>query len=956
MNRWIRSRNNQVILGVMVLMAVLGIRLFFLTIVQGERWTASAANLTTKSIYTVAPRGQILDRYGRLLAGNRATFAVQFDATDLKDDVINRQAQQLIALFEANGDVYVDNLPIRINADGSMYYTYQQTIEEWLRSENMPVTFTAEEAFAEIRARNNIDEELDKYEAQAELQTKYNIYPPISVKNMQYREDLEKEGFLGRYSMKFSKLKEFLTPEEIAVLEEAGASNAYTLNFESVKTHLSAERVFRILREKFAIDPALSDTEARKIMVVRNEIAALGYSSYIPAKIAKDVCETTIINLEERSSDFIGVDVAAESQRIYPNGSTASHILGYLGQISETEKEDYVTNKGYRPTDMIGKTGIEQKFESVLKGTDGVETVQVNSFGERTRVISSAPAEKGDDVYLTIDLELQKTAEDALERALKAIQTGGTFVSKWGNHTYSSSQVSANAQSGAVVALDVKTGDVLAMASFPDFDPNLFATGISSENWNALQSKNSRDLLSPRPLLNLALNTAVQPGSTFKPVTATAALESGLDPKRKLVDNGYIMVGNRAYNCLIWTSSHKTRTHGSVDLYRAMEVSCNYYFYDLATNTDNYKKKSLGLSKDMGIEKISKYAEQYGLGLKTGIELDEAKGSAPSAEKKMAGTKGLLRQWLTADAELYFTEETLADREQLKKNISNIADWCEENPSRSEIIRRLPDQGIREDMVNTVADKCKFDYFNQAQWTKGDELNIAIGQGENSYTPIQMANYMATLANHGVRNQVSVVKAVEGKGAIEKAAPVKMDITDDSIFDDLLEGMRRVAQESGGSARAYFASFPVDVAAKTGTAEKGGYVPPKDEVEYIRSNLSRIAPGMKWEDVEAEMNRLMAEDPDTYYNRNDAVVAAVRRVSNYKISTERINAYKSEYSPFSWFICTAPIEDPQIAVAVLLVQGRTGGNGAAVAREIIAQYLGLDETYTDYSLDTAPVQ
>lgn len=936
----------------LILMACLGMRLFSLTIVEGEDWSEKATNLSTKSIYTVAPRGKIMDRYGRLLAGNKPIFAVQFDATGLTNDVINKQAKELIALFEKNGDTYVDNLPI-LQEGGGFYFTYQKSIEEWLRSENMPVTFTAEEAFNELRARYSIDESADKYAAQAELQTKDGIYPPISVKKMQFTDDLDKESFLGRYSMKYSSLKEFLTEDENAALEEEGLSNAYTLAHSSIKTHLSAERVFRILRAKFEIDPELSDSEARKIMVVRNEIAALGYSSYIPAKVAKNVCETTIINLEERSSDFIGVEVSAESQRFYPSGTTASHVLGYLGQISDSEKEDY-RSKGYRPSDMVGKTGVEQAFESTLKGTDGVEKVEVNANGERTRVINSTPAEKGNDIYLTIDLELQKTAETALQQALKGIQTGGRFKSKWGDYPYSPRNKSPNAQSGAVVALDVKTGDVLAMASYPDFDPNLFATGISTEDWNALQPKNPRDYLSPRPLLNIALNTFVQPGSTFKPVTATAALESGLDPKRRLRDGGFIMVGNRPYNCLIWTTSHMT--HGLVNLYEAMEVSCNYFFYDLATNTDNYNKKPLGLSPDMGIEKISKYAEQYGLGIKTGIELGESKGSTPSAEQKIDSKKGMLRRELNSKAEMYFREDVLSDKELTQKHINNIANWTEENPSRSEIMRRLPNEGIREEMVGTVADYCKYDIFNQAQWTEGDELNIAIGQGENAYTPVQMANYIATLANKGMRNQVSVIKAIEGRGTIEKTAPVKMDVANTSIFDELLTAMQRVAQGSKGSARAIFQKFPVSVAAKTGTAEKGGSVPPIDEVEYMKNNLYRIAPGMKWEDVEAKMDSLMKEDPDTFTDRNVAVGSAVIRLSNYKVTVDKINAYKDTYKPFAWFICAAPVEDPQIAVAVLLVQGNQGGYGAPIAREIIAQYLGLDAAYSDYSLDTTVIQ
>ena len=176
--------------------------------------------------------------------------------------------------------------------------------------------------------------------------------------------------------------------------------------------------------------------------------------------------------------------------------------------------------------------------------------------------------QKGDNIYLSIDLDLQKTAQNALEKTLIKLQRSGTFVSKHGSYHYKKPQ--RNATVGAIVTIEVATGDVLAIASYPSYDPNLFAKGITPEDWASVQSTNPRDPLSPAPLYNVATRSAIQPGSTFKPVTATAAMECGLDPNKKLRDGGYMRL-DRDYKCLYWTTSK--RTHDNLDLPHALEVS-----------------------------------------------------------------------------------------------------------------------------------------------------------------------------------------------------------------------------------------------------------------------------------------------------------------------------------------------------------------------------------------------
>jgi cell division protein FtsI/penicillin-binding protein 2 len=324
------------------------------------------------------------------------------------------------------------------------------------------------------------------------------------------------------------------------------------------------------------------------------------------------------------------------------------------------------------------------------------------------------------------------------------------------------------------------------MASYPAFDPNLFATGISKEDWNALQGENLRDPLSPLPLFNVAARTAVQPGSTFKMVTATAALESGLDPTRKLKDGGAVKLGNRTYGCLVWNRNRSN--HGYINLYEALEVSCNYYFFDIATGRDFSRGVSLGFKDPINIEKITSYAQQYGLGLKTGIEIPETVIPVPSQERKLAQIKAMLRNVLIGRAEIYFEQSLIKDKEKLNKNIMTIVGWTEENPSRNELIRRLGTLGIKENFIETVADLCKYTYFNQATWTTGDELIIAIGQGENAYTPLQMTNYIATIGNEGVHNKVSLIGAIEGKGKVIKE-PGKKIAVDEQNLEHIIEGM-----------------------------------------------------------------------------------------------------------------------------------------------------------------------
>ncbi len=950
MNKLFATRNSQIFAVFIFLMLVLIGRMFSLTVVQGQEWEKASASRSMKSIYTMAPRGEIKDRYGRILATNKPRFVVQLIVDAMDQEQINPTVEKLIGVLKQNGDTYIDEFPIQV-VNGKFIYTHDEEVKKWLASQEMPTNFTAAQAFEEIRRRQSISEDLDKYEAQEELQTLYDIFPPISVRNMEFTEAIEKRSFLQKYEPKDSdKAKSGYVFEE----ESKDAANYFY--------NMTAEEAFYLIADSFKVDKTLSVDKIREIIVIRDAVKSKGYLKYLPVRVAYDISQSTIATIQEQSDDFMGVEVLAEPVRYYPYGHSASHILGYIGQMTEEEKKVATENGGQSSSTMIGKEGIEKAFETTLRGTDGIKKLEVNAQGSMERVIDNVEAQKGRDVYVTVDIELQKIAEQALEEGLRQIRRGGTFNSNWGNYTYPKAYSKANA--GAIVVLDVKTSEVLAMASYPDFDPNVFAQGITKEQWAAYQTQNPRDPLSPVPLYNIAARTAVQPGSIFKMVIATMAVDKGLNPEAELYDDGAIAFGNKTFGCSIWNSSHGTLKHGNINLVHALEVSCNYYFYDAGTGIDWYKKKKNN-GKDVPITKepvtiatIMDYAKMFGLGLPTGIEIPEAEMKVPSEAQKLATTKSNLKNLLTKRAKRYFKEEVTLDAKKQESVIAEIISWAdyEEPISRSEVRKRLIEIGVKDEMLERVTDTCKYGYFNQAKWTIADQLNISIGQGENAYTPLQMANYIATIANGGTLNKVSLIKGIQGQHDLAKEPGTKINLTNPEIFQYLGEGMRLVAAGQSGTARGSFANFKVKVAAKTGSAQRGGKINPPDEVEYIKQHLRQFDPKLSFAQVEAEMARLMTEEPENYKTRNSAVRAAVEELSDRITSTTQLDVYKENYDAFGWFVCFAPYEEPEIAISILLFQGGAGGSAAPIAKEVIAKYMGLDEQYIEFEMDNEITQ
>lgn len=539
----------------------------------------------------------------------------------------------------------------------------------------------------------------------------------------------------------------------------------------------SAEEAFYLFRDKYEIK---SDDieEIRRILAIRYEITTKGYSATKSLEISKSISRNSAIQLQENSSDLTGVNVITESNRIYNMGNLASHILGYMGRISDKDEEN-LKSKGdtykYEPSDKIGKNGVEKVFETYLRGTDGIKQIDMDVNGTITGEYVTQEALGGSDVVLTIDANLQRVTEQSLAQCITDIQQGA-----FGRQAY-------NAKGGAAVVIDVNSGDILAMASNPDYTPQLLYDGISKDQYSDYQNR--------KVWINKAIQGTYSPGSTFKMITAIAGLETGaITPAEYINDIGVYPEGTHPH---CWYFDSYGVGHGPLNVIGALAKSCNYYFYETG--------------KRVGIDTLLRYERHFGLGSKTGIELS---GESP----------GILAQRKEGET-----------------------------------------------------------------WTVGQMLSVSIGQGDNTFTPIQMAKYIAMVANGGKNVDVSIIKdIINADGSSVKKEELNAFINKELNLSDgksdgininpdtlnvVREGMRSVAEEEGGTAYSVFKDFGVTIGGKTGSVETG------------------------------------------------------------KSAGADIHA---------WFVGFAPYENPQIAVVVVVENGGHGYYTADVVKKVMQEYFGTN--------------
>ncbi len=465
----------------------------------------------------------------------------------------------------------------------------------------------------------------------------------------------------------------------------------------------SAEEAFYLFRDKYNIDSE-DIKEIRRILAIRYEITTKGYSVTKSISIAKSISRSSAIQLQESSSELTGVNVIIESKRLYNMGSLASHIIGYMGRIREGDKQ-WLDSLGdtykYEPDNKVGQNGIEKVFEKYLRGIDGEKQIDMDVDGTITGEYVTKEAIGGSDIVLTIDANLQEVTERALADCISNIRNGH----------YSNIY---NATGGAAVVLDVNNGEVLAMASNPDYSPQLLYDGISNEQY---ADYNTRKVWS-----NKTIQGTYEPGSTYKMITAIAGLESGaINSTEKINDTGIYYSGKERKEFHCWYYDNYHIGHGPLNVVGALAGSCNYFFYETGTRA--------------GIDEIAKYANHFGLGIKTGIELN---GELP----------GLVASPAT----------------------------------------RTP-------------------------WNPGDTLNASIGQGDNTFTLLQIAKYISMIANGGNNIDVSIIRNVLNSDGstisdteIDEFVKKQLNLTATSSDDDgvivkpetiaiIKDGMRSVTED-----------------------------------------------------------------------------------------------------------------------------------------------------------------
>ena len=682
---------------VVALLALCVGTLYKLQIIEGAAYYEESQNKRVSEQTVTAARGNILDRYGRVLVSNRECYNLKISDTRLFSDEVedpNAVILQMINMVEAAGDKYTDDLPI--TKEPPFEYTNMTDIQRMLLN-------------AYLKDKG-LDEDTTAVELMSYFRTRYDI---------------------------------------------AGSYNA--------------EEMRKIASVRYAV----------------NVRYAINTNPYV-------FVEDASIDLISDLMGVVGNVVEVETSYIREyNTQYAAHILGYVQAMSDADMEKYrpgKENSTYDYDTKVGKDGVELAFENWLHGTNGKATVERTASGTVTSTIYTEDPVPGNHVYLTIDIQLQEAVERILETGIQTLQLKRDEDNLKAVSEGRTDDVREDIQGGAIVVVDIETGEPLAIASYPTYNLSTLL-----EDYDEISSTEYD------PLFNRALLGAYAPGSTFKPCTAIAGLSENIinTETQILCDGVFTKYSDQGYapECWIYTQDHLT--HGNDNVTEALKDSCNIFFYTVADN--------------LGIRKLMEYAEDFGLGESTGIELVETTG-----------------------------------------NMAN------------------PDNHLTYDVD---------------EWVDGDTVQTGIGQSDSLFTPLQLAEYCAAIANGGTRHSAALLKSVRSfdysRQLYQKDTEALSTVeTADYNWAAVQRGMYLMANDiSSSSLTVYYAlgnysynGVSLPVAAKTGTSQLG-------------------------------------ED-----KTNNAI-----------------------------FMCYAPFDDPQIAISIVVERGQSGANLSSMARNVLDAYFGLGD-------------
>lgn len=681
------------VLGCLLLLCfgLAGGQLVQLQLVNGESYLRRSAEFLTTTSTVSAARGEILDRYGRPMVTNQTGFSLVLIYASFWEDNESRFETLLDLANRVKADGAADTAD---TAEGDATDGGKDTTDTTdttasdsgaVLNDTLPITETApfeyvgESGSSERNSLSTYIKDSAETLGLGAVQEAVAAAQTANEQNPQYDADGNE-------------------------IDQVAALDATTVI--SASEFISAMRSY--LEENAGMPTGLSDTDARTLVGLYYSMRQVNFSNSTTFTLADNVSMDLIAYIKEHHQDYEGVDVESEAVRQY-NTTYAAHLLGTVGPMYAEEWNGtdnggpYSEKQGYTMNDTIGKTGLERALEEYLHGTAGSRTMETDlgsGAALEDEANSSAP-QPGDNVITTIDLELQAVAEESLANYVSGYQRGG-----------------------AAVALDPNTGEVLAMASYPTYD---------LENFNRDYDEIEADSRSPQ--LNRATQGLYPPGSTFKVLSAIAALEEGvIDANTTFTCTGVFELGGQKFAC----NNHDTPM--TLDVTQAIKYSCNTFFYNVGQRLTG--------------EHLEDWCDRFGLGNVTGIEIDESTGHA-------AG------------------------------------------PTYRDIMRKA-DPTLRE-------------------WQGGDDVNAAIGQSDNAFTPLQLANYMAAVINGGTLYKPTLVKNIKTydySDVVEENEPEILGTIEfsDATWNLVMQGMNEVTAE-GGTAATTFADYPIAVGGKTGSAE-----------------------------------------------------------------------------------------------------------------------------------------
>lgn len=855
------SRYSVLYIIMFIMMGTIVAKLLYLQVYKYDDYKEKADVSSTKFISEEAPRGNIYDSEGNVIATNKQTYTLTYMETIDSTKAFYTTMDKVFKILEDNGESFQDDLALKVDDSGNIYFDFKTDNESNRR--------TLEIRFKRDRGLNeDIEEEKFKNKegdyTDEEINEVNDALMEISAEDTFY------------YLVKSYDLYKLLLPENYTSEQATELAKKYK--------NATGKEILDDLLKEYPIQ------QIRRYIVIKDAIKMGSFSGYSNITIASNIKRDTAFIVYQQLNDLPGINVSLKPVRYYPYGTLASAVVGYVSSISSSQKESYEL-RGYDvSTDLIGVSGIESAFEEQLKGTKGGTTVKVNSQGRTTEELFKLESYPGNNVHLTINKDVQYAAQEALKDQIFKLQSEGL----------------TSATRGAVVVIEVNTGRVIAMASYPDFDPNDFAipSELSTEKYNEyfnpdleefgtkhIQSSGAKGTLDelfpinedgaredkydlyPRSMFNYATQGLLPPGSTFKPLTALAALTEGAITEDFTVND----VG-------LWTSEYTGNQvleniqkigNGITDVRKALQVSSNYFFYETAIRL--YVKNGANID---ALNSIARYAWKFGLGVEgnknasTGIQIFENFGQTynfvswrnslaknakysivPDLEKgvyygytfvpfdisdistdsdELKELKTSLKDNIKETLLKVGTDEQITSQDEYAKSILStvkkimeVSDKYKENVAKYEADNNTKvDINSQAKIVsNAIA------YFTVTNQTSEITSPIslvqdAIGQSMNAFTPLQMANYVATLANGGTRYKVSIVDKVTSPTGevIQEFTPevIESNPIDPEILQIIKDGMRRVnTSPSNGTVYQLFGNFPIEVVGKTGTADFG---------------------------------------------------------------------------------------------------------------------------------------